>query len=249
MASSQVDELKELGNACVKEGKFEEAVLHYSHAIKLDAKNAALYSNRSFAFLRMRQYYFAMQDAKQTIQLKPDWVKGYFRLGEVQRSTYHFVEALLSYGRAMELTPSDVTVMEALTKTARESQNMKKADEQIPWLGAGLGIIIGVAIVLADYAVSKKPSLTHPVLMALLTIAIAMMGYGFARAYRYYKKCQWDGLLEPPVDFFKGEGPPGLDGDDCSSSNNEDGSANQSSSNHNRYTKAQARFRFRKGKS
>ncbi|XP_022197896.1 small glutamine-rich tetratricopeptide repeat-containing protein 2 [Nilaparvata lugens] len=249
MASDQVDELKEQGNACVKAGKFEEAVVHYSHAIKLDTKNAALYSNRSFAFLRMSQFYHAMQDAKQTIQLRPDWVKGYFRLGEVQRNTKHFGEAILSYSRALQLAPNDVTIVEALTNTARESQKTKKADEQIPWLGAGLGIIIGVAIVLADYAVSKNPSLTHPILMALLTIAIAMLGYGFARAYRYYNKCQWNGLLEPPVDLFKGAELSGGDGGCEAREEDAAGTSNQhSSSGHNRYTKAQARFRFRKGK-
>ena len=32
--------------------------------------------NRSLAFLKMQQYYLAYKDAKQTIQLKPDWAKG-----------------------------------------------------------------------------------------------------------------------------------------------------------------------------
>lgn len=71
----QVQNLKELGNACVKEQKYEEAMFHYTHAIKLDPQNYSLYSNRSFVFLKMQQYHFAMEDALMTIQLKPDWTK------------------------------------------------------------------------------------------------------------------------------------------------------------------------------
>lgn len=50
-------------------------MFHYTHAIKLDPQNYSLYSNRSFAFLMMRQYHYAMEDALMTIQLKPDWSK------------------------------------------------------------------------------------------------------------------------------------------------------------------------------
>lgn len=67
--------LKELGNACVKEQKYEEAMFHYTHAIKLDAENYSLYSNRSLVFTKMEQYNFAMEDAMMTIKLKPDWTK------------------------------------------------------------------------------------------------------------------------------------------------------------------------------
>lgn len=34
------------------------------------------------------------------------------------------------------------------------------ADEQIPWLGAGVGIIIGVIIVISDQTIAPKPTLT-----------------------------------------------------------------------------------------
>lgn len=71
----QVQELKEKGNECVRNKKYAESVFHYTHAIKLDPLNYSLYSNRSLAFLKMQQFYFAMEDAKETIRLKPDWAK------------------------------------------------------------------------------------------------------------------------------------------------------------------------------
>lgn len=70
-----VDELKELGNQAIKDQRYEESVLHYTQAIKLAPKNYAIYSNRSLAFLKLQQYYYAMEDANETIRLNPKWAK------------------------------------------------------------------------------------------------------------------------------------------------------------------------------
>ncbi|XP_054288780.1 uncharacterized protein LOC129004282 [Macrosteles quadrilineatus] len=239
--AEQVQELKEQGNQCLKDGKSMEAVLHYTHAIKLDPKNYSLYSNRSLAFLKAQQYYYALQDAKETIRLKPDWAKGYFRKGEVESATYNYTDAILSYSLALRLLPEDQTLAAALERTTRERSRDLRADAQTPWLGAGVGLILGVMIVIADHVVAEKPTLSHPVLMALITIAIAMVGYCIARGCRYYMSCQKQGLLDPPVDLFPDEEQ---ETEDSETSN---GSA-RTSGNHQRYTKAQARLRFKKGK-
>lgn len=42
-------------------------------------------------------------------------------------------------------------------------------------------------------------------MMALTTMGVAMIGYGIARAFRYYVKCQRNSLLEPPVDLAPGK--------------------------------------------
>lgn len=71
----QVQDLKEKGNNCVREHKYEEAMYHYTLGIKMDPQNYSLYSNRSLVFLRMQQYHLSMEDALMTIQIKPDWTK------------------------------------------------------------------------------------------------------------------------------------------------------------------------------
>lgn len=70
-----------MGNKAVRENKFEEAVLHYTHAIKLDEQNYTLYSNRSLAFLKLKHYYLAIDDAREAININANWPKGYFRKG------------------------------------------------------------------------------------------------------------------------------------------------------------------------
>jgi len=239
--AEQVQELKEQGNQCMKDGKVMEAVFHYTHAIKMDPKNYSMYSNRSLAFLKSQQYYYALQDAKETIRLKPDWAKGYFRKGEVEAATYNYTDAILSYTLALRLLPGDQTLIAAFERTTRERARDLKADAQIPWLGAGVGLILGVLIVIADHVVAEKPMLSHPVLMALITIAIAMVGYCIARGCRYYLSCQKQGLLDPPADLFPDEDPE-------EENNYMSNGSSRSPSNHQRYTKAQARLRFKKGK-
>lgn len=71
----RADELKEHGNECVKKENYMEAIIHYTHAIKLDPSNHLVFSNRSLAFLKVQQYYLALDDAKQAIQLQPKWTK------------------------------------------------------------------------------------------------------------------------------------------------------------------------------
>lgn len=69
------DSLKEKGNLSVRDERYSEAVLHYSFAIKMNPTDPILYSNRSYAFLKLQQLYYANEDAEKAIHLKPDWAK------------------------------------------------------------------------------------------------------------------------------------------------------------------------------
>ncbi|KAI4460102.1 tpr repeat containing protein [Holotrichia oblita] len=191
------EELKDLGNQAVKNQKFAEAVLHYSYAIKLDPNNYILYSNRSYAYLKMLHFYSALEDANKTIQLNPTGPKGYFRKGEVEYATKHYGDAIKSYEQALYFLPQDETVKNALIKTSAAYMADKRTTEQIPWVAAGIGIIIGVILVILDYLYTTKP--THPLLMAFVTIIISIIGYGLGKTFCYYDACQRDGLIQPPL--------------------------------------------------
>lgn len=232
------EELKEQGNQCVKNKSYLEAILHYTHAIKLTADDPILYSNRSLAFLKAKHYYHANEDAEKAIQLKPDWAKAYFRKAEVNVAAGQYDTALLSYGRALQLQPNDSNILNAAKKAASLSNHETMMEKKVPWVGAGIGIILGVLIVLVDQVFAKMPTLKHPSLMVILVFAISIIGFGIAKAYRYYTKVQMKSLLDPPIDLledFK------KDEEDCDEP--------EQPANRNRYTKAQARHRFKKGKS
>lgn len=74
--------------------------------------------------------------------------------------------------------------------------------------------------------------------MLLLIMALAGICYGIARLYRYYSKLQNRGLLDPPIDILESF---------KKTSEDVEGNNVDSTPNRNRYSKAQARQRFRKG--
>ncbi len=68
-------EFKNKGNTAFQQGAYDEAIQHFSEAIKLDASNHVLYSNRSAAYASLKKYKEALEDANKTVSLKPDWAK------------------------------------------------------------------------------------------------------------------------------------------------------------------------------
>ncbi|XP_055595902.1 uncharacterized protein LOC129746327 [Uranotaenia lowii] len=237
------DELKEEGNKCVKVGNFTEAILHYTHAIKLNPAEPILFSNRSLAFLKMQQYYYANEDADRAIALNPAWAKGYYRKAEVHMAVGHYDTALLSYGKALQLQPQDMGIINSARKAAELSNRDVEKEKWTPIQGAGIGCVVGLCIVMADMLLTDVPTIKYNSLMVLVILAIGGIGFGIAKLIRYYTKLQRKGLLDPPLNLLE-DFQPASDGD---------GDANGTAGGdqkppRNRYTKAQARQRFKKGK-
>lgn len=78
------DSLKEKGNESVRKQNFKEAIQFYSEAIRKSSNENGhiLFSNRSFAYLKNKEYYYALADAERVIITAPDFVKGYYRKAE-----------------------------------------------------------------------------------------------------------------------------------------------------------------------
>ncbi|EFN59285.1 hypothetical protein CHLNCDRAFT_14958, partial [Chlorella variabilis] len=85
------------GNAAFSAGQFTEAVEHFTAAIAVDPGNHVLYSNRSAAYSSMSQYQQALGDAQKVVELKPDWPKGYSRLGAAHFGLRQWDEAVEAY--------------------------------------------------------------------------------------------------------------------------------------------------------
>ncbi|KAL5554700.1 hypothetical protein UlMin_042101 [Ulmus minor] len=61
-------------------GNFNGTIGHFSNAIALARMNLVLYSNQSTAYASLRKYSEALIDAKKTVEMKPNWSKGYSQL-------------------------------------------------------------------------------------------------------------------------------------------------------------------------
>ena len=69
----QAEEWKNRGNAALKEEKYNEAVECYTKAIECDPTNHILYSNRSAAYIKLKDGEAALKDAEKAIELAPTW--------------------------------------------------------------------------------------------------------------------------------------------------------------------------------
>ncbi|XP_065063810.1 stress-induced-phosphoprotein 1-like [Rhopilema esculentum] len=97
MAEEEANQLKSKGNKFLQEGDFGKAIECYSEAIELCPKNHVLFSNRSAAFAKQEKYSEALVDAKRTVELNPQWGKGYSRLGAALTYLGRYAEAKQAY--------------------------------------------------------------------------------------------------------------------------------------------------------
>eukprot|EP00936_MAST-01D_sp_MAST-1D-sp1_P000303 g303.t1 len=127
-ARQLAQQFKAQGNEAFKQERNEDAINLYTQAIELDPDDHVYYSNRSAAYLKVGgSKSKALKDAECCIKLRPDWPKGYNRLGAAQYALGRFDEALATYRRGLEIDPQSSALQAALRTT---EQTKIKADER-----------------------------------------------------------------------------------------------------------------------
>jgi stress-induced-phosphoprotein 1 len=124
--AAEANTLKEKGNAALGEGKYTEAIKFYTEAIALDPKNHVLFSNRSAAHAKNDNFEEALKDAEETVNIKPDWGKGYSRKGAALAYLKRWDEATETYTKGLQLDPSNPQLKEGLEEcraAQAQSQN------------------------------------------------------------------------------------------------------------------------------
>ncbi|XP_057316344.1 stress-induced-phosphoprotein 1-like [Hydractinia symbiolongicarpus] len=133
MSSNQANELKDKGNKALQAEKFDEAITFYTQAIELDGTNHVFYSNRSAAYAKKGEYENALQDAKKTVEIKPDWGKGYSRLGAALCYLNQETKALEAYQEGLKKDPNN-----AQLKTAKDELERKLSQMNNPFADPNL---------------------------------------------------------------------------------------------------------------
>lgn len=78
-ATERAEDLKNRGNELFRSGRYQQAAEQYTEAVKLDPKNALVFSNRSLTHVKLSDYPSALADACRCVEIRPQWAKGYLR--------------------------------------------------------------------------------------------------------------------------------------------------------------------------
>jgi len=98
---------KDAGNACMKDGDFNEALKLYTEAIDLDGNNAVYFCNRSAAYIKLDDLEKALRDVQVALQLDPTYARAYGRMGVIQSTLGNHLKAYSCYKKANELDPGN----------------------------------------------------------------------------------------------------------------------------------------------
>lgn len=109
-----------MGNDCFAEKKFTEAIQYYDEAIKLDANNASLYSNKSACYASLGQWEEAAREAKTCLTKDGNFIKGYGRLATAEAELGRYDHAMATLYTALSKDPGDSII------TARMPMNFTK---------------------------------------------------------------------------------------------------------------------------
>jgi len=131
---NSADALKVKGNDAFREKRYPEAIECYTKAIAADSGNHVLYSNRCACFVALSEYDTALADAEKCVALKPDWGKGYCRVGEVYLARERLGDlekAQAAYEQGLLLEP---TLGALLTGIEAVKKALVEAEKNASWI-------------------------------------------------------------------------------------------------------------------
>ncbi|XP_015038028.1 protein unc-45 homolog B [Drosophila pseudoobscura] len=110
---------KDKGNEAFKGSQWDEAVKHYSNAIKLGATHKELpvfYKNRAAAYLKLEKFEKAVEDCTESLKLVPNDPKALFRRAQAYESLEKYEEAYRDATALFKADPGNKTVQPVLQR-------------------------------------------------------------------------------------------------------------------------------------
>lgn len=125
----QVKQFQAKGNEAFEAGQFSTAIEFYTQAIEASNNTShILFSNRSAAFFKLGQFENSFKDAVKVLQLRPEWPKGYYRLGQALIGLGKFSDAMNIFKQGLEKDPDSDQMREAfLNARSLMIQDMEKS--------------------------------------------------------------------------------------------------------------------------
>lgn len=186
-----MEECKAAGNELMTARDYVGALKYYAQALTYAPRDAALYSNRSFAFLRLQMPARSLADAEEAIRRQPDWSKGYFRKAEALTQVGLHAEALSCYVRASEIDPAD----QHLLKQCQSALRRDKEASSKEWTQVG-ALAVALAAVAAMLLWKSPLGLLYQIGSSVcLAIFGGLLGFGYVLVRRHQRA----GAVLPPL--------------------------------------------------
>ncbi|CAI8612603.1 unnamed protein product [Vicia faba] len=122
-ALGETNEAKVEGNKLFVDGKYEEALSQYEHALQvaLDMPSfveirSICYANRAVCFLKLGKYENTIKECTKALELNPAYVKALVRRGEAHEKLEHFEEAIADMKKILEIDPSNDQARKAIRR-------------------------------------------------------------------------------------------------------------------------------------
>jgi len=84
---------------------YQNAIVDYDKAVKIEKKFAAAYYNRGLAKNKLKDYNGAIYDYSNAININPKYVEAYYNRGNAYKDTGNFENAISNYNKAIEINP------------------------------------------------------------------------------------------------------------------------------------------------
>jgi len=136
-SSEEAEQFKAAGNKALQSGNLTEAIENYTKAIDADGTNHVFYSNRSAAYLKKGDGNNALEDAKSTIAINPDFSKGYSRKGAALHTLKRYNDAIAAYEEGLTTFPDDAALKTGLAEAKRDKDGPSRGSGGG---GAGFGM-------------------------------------------------------------------------------------------------------------
>lgn len=117
------------GNELFLAGKFPESIAKYTEAIKRNPKDAAPFSNRAAAYMKLGEFPMAMKDCERCLDIDPKFVKAYIRKGNIHFYMKEYHKCLEVYEKGLQLAPNNKELRQGLLKTNMKIQQQQSSGE------------------------------------------------------------------------------------------------------------------------
>lgn len=107
MSPEKAEEARQEGNELFKAGKFADAIVKYSDAMKRNPKDHVPYSNRAACYQKLMEWQLALKDAETCVTMEPTFVKGWSRKAGIHYFMKEYHKAMDSYNEILKLEPEN----------------------------------------------------------------------------------------------------------------------------------------------